>query len=153
MCSPVLGAELDYSVGLQCWGLGWRAARLAYTIAKRSKPAARAEREGSLRCLCACPVSLPGLSGICLIHGIALWVDGMVDLDGFVHGLGIWWTNGDEVMCAPFAGRFNFLYVFVVVALSRRSSPWAELRSLLRTAGWRICQRWCLAIRYLTCFN
>ena len=32
---------------------------------------------------------------------------------------------------------------FAVVALSRRSSPWAELRSLLRTAGWRICQlRW-----------
>ena len=82
---------LDYSVG----GLGWRAARLAYTIAKRSNPAARAKPEGSLRCLCACPVSLPGLSGICLIHGIALWVDGMVDLDGFVHGLGIlvdkWW--------------------------------------------------------------
>ncbi len=58
-----------------------------------------------------------------------------------------------KMMCAPFVGRFNFLYVFVVVALSRRSSPWAELRSLLRTAGWRICQRWCLATRYLTCFN
>ena len=60
--------------------------------------------------------------------------------------------NG-QMMCAPFVGRFYFLYDFVVVALSRRSSPWAELRSLLRTAGWRICQRWCLATRYLTCFN
>lgn len=40
---------------LEGWvgGPGWRAARLAYTIAKRSKPAARAEREGSLRRLCA----------------------------------------------------------------------------------------------------
>ena len=37
---------------------------------------------------------------------------------------------------------------FAVAALSRRSSPWAELRSLLRTAGWRICQRWCLVTRY-----
>lgn len=45
---------------------------------------------------------------------------------------------------APFVGRFNFLYVFVAVALSSRSSPWAELRILLRAAGWRICQRCCL---------
>ena len=58
-----------------------------------------------------------------------------------------------KMMCTPFVGRFNFLYDFVVVALSRRSSPLAELRSLLRTAGWRICQRWCLTTRYLTCFN
>ena len=82
---------LEYSVG----GPGWRASRLAYMVARRSKPAARAKPEGSLRCLCACLVSLPGLSGICEIHGIALWVDGMVDLDGVVHGLGIlvdkWW--------------------------------------------------------------
>ena len=28
-------------------------------------------------------------------------------------------------------------------------SPWAELRSLLRSAGWRICQRWCLLTRTL----
>ena len=27
------------------------------------------------------------------------------------------------------------------------ASTWAELRSLLRTAGWRICQRWCFARR------
>ena len=75
---------LDYSVG----GMGWRASRLAYMVARRSNPAARAKPEGSLRCLCACPVSLPGLSGICVIHRIALWVDGRVDLDGFVHGFG-----------------------------------------------------------------
>ena len=57
------------------------------------------------------------------------------------------WFLMSVLMCAPFVGRFYFLYDFVVVALSRRSSPWAELRSLLRTAGWRICQRWCLATR------
>ena len=50
-------------------------------------------------------------------------------------------------MCAPFVGRFNFLVDFVIVALSRQSSPWAVLRSLLRTAGWRICQRWCPELR------
>lgn len=86
---------LDYSVG----GLGWRASRLAYMVARRSNPAARAKPEGSLRCLCACPVSLPGLSGICLIHGIALWVDGMVDLDGFVHGLGVFVDRWVGIRC------------------------------------------------------
>ena len=71
-------------------------------------------------------------------------------------GSRFWGESPDDnviLMCAPFVGRFNFLYVFAVVAFSRRSSPWTELRSLLRTAGWRICQRWCLATRYLTCFN
>ena len=89
MCSPVLGAgygaelsaELDYSVG----GPGWRAARLAYTIAKRSKPAARAEREGSLRCLCARSVSWP------LIWEDAL--EGSVDVQASSTILGIWWRT------------------------------------------------------------
>ena len=36
------------------------------------------------------------------------------------------------------------------VDLCSKRSPWAELRSLLRTAGWRFCQRWCHAV---TCFG
>ena len=58
-----------------------------------------------------------------------------------------------KLMCAPFVGRFNFRYWFCGRGTQQAEQPRAELRSLLRTAGWRICQRWCLATRYLTCFN
>ena len=58
-----------------------------------------------------------------------------------------------KMMCAPFIGRFNFRFDYADVALSRRSSPCAELRSLLRTAGWRICQRWCLTSCILARFS
>ena len=58
-----------------------------------------------------------------------------------------------KLMCAPFVGRFNFRYWFRGRGTQQAEQPRAELRSLLRTAGWRICQRWCLATRYLTCFN
>ena len=39
-------------------GLGLRASRLACTVARRSKAAARAKPRGSLRRLCACPMSI-----------------------------------------------------------------------------------------------
>ena len=43
-------------------------------------------------------------------------------LSRFMEG---WGAKLFKMMCAPFVGRFNFLYDFVVVALSRRSSPWS----------------------------
>ena len=54
-----------------------------------------------------------------------------------------------KMMCAPFVGRFNFRYRFCGHGTQQAERALGlSSRSLLRTAGWRICQRWCLATRY-----